>query len=184
MSVGGGLETRLEERERAYTGAELRPHFLLTELGLRGHALGAFVGPCSVRTEQLVDWEDRLQGDRIEARRMVHFLGEFFGIGLREGVVLQRLFMAMVGASVGGARRGDDVFVGDRKLTVSIVTASPVSVLLHAGVNVDPSGAPVPAVGLSELRIEERAWARGLLDAFRDEWSGLDWACAKVRPVV
>ncbi len=190
MSFGGRLETHLEERERSYTGAELRPHFLLTELGLRGHAVGAFIGPCSVATEQLVDWEDRLQGDRLEARRMVHFIGEFFGIGLREGVVLQRLFMSMIGATVGASiadrvvRRGDDVFVRGRKLTVSIVTASPVSVLLHAGVNVNPEGAPVPAIGLAELGIEEKAWVSNLLEAFREEWSGLDWACAKVRPVL
>ena len=36
--------TRLEEKPRAYNGVELRPHFLLTELGLRGSALGAFIG--------------------------------------------------------------------------------------------------------------------------------------------
>jgi hypothetical protein len=155
----------------------------------------AFIGPCRVETDQLVDWEDRLAHDRIEAREMVHFLGEFFGAGLREGVLLQRLFMSIVGQSVDERlesagltdrvrRDGDDLFVRGRKMSVSIVTASPVSLLLHSGINVDPAGAPVSAIGLAELGIEPRALAREILERFEREWDGVEWACAKVRPVV
>ena len=75
------LATQFSKSERIYTGVELRPHFLLTELGLKGPALGAFVGPCQVQTEHLVDWEDRLAQDRIEAKWMVHFIGEFLEWG-------------------------------------------------------------------------------------------------------
>lgn len=199
---GPYFSTLFSPAERPYTGVELRPHFLLTELGLRGSGLAAFVGPCRVATEHLVDWEDRLASDRIEARSMVHFLGEFFGTSLREGVLRQRLLMALLGQSInerleenGVASRlgllwrdGDDLFLGKgagaRKLSVSIVTASPVSQLLHAGINVDPSGAPVPAVGLAELGIEPRDWIPSVLDAFAREWDGVEWACAKVRPVL
>lgn len=184
------------EKPRPYTGVELRPHFLLTELGLKGSALGAFIGPCRVQTEHLVDWEDRLVNDRIEAGMMIHFLGEFFGASLREGVLRQRLLMATIGQAINeelkgrsGAARvtrdGDDLFALDRKISVSIVTASPVSQLLHAGINIDPSGAPVPAIGLTELGIEDpERFARGILERFAEEWDSVEWACAKVRPVV
>ena len=40
-------------------------------------------------------------------------------------------------------RKGDDLFLGEGKLSVSIATASPVSTLIHLGVNEDASGAPV-----------------------------------------
>src|SRR4051794_35290233 len=127
------LATLFSKTERAYTGVELRPHFLLTELGMKGSAIGAFIGPCRVQTEHLVDWEDRLAHDRIEAKRMVHWIGEFFGMGLREGVFAQRLLMSIMGevineqlGRVAVRRTGDDLFAGDRKLSVSIVTASPV----------------------------------------------------------
>ena len=197
--------TRLDTRPRPYTGVELRPHFLLTELGLRGSALGAFIGPCQVKTEHLVDWEDRLAQDRIEARSMVHFIGEFFGATLREGVIRQRLFMSQLAQAVqkgleasGGDRRwrvhrdGDDIYLTpfgggpehSRKLSVSIVTASPVSQLLHSGINIDPTGAPVAAIGLQELGIDPETFASQALDAFAREWDGVEWACAKVRPVV
>jgi uncharacterized protein len=187
--------TLFSDRARPYTGVELRPHFLLTELGLKGSGMGAFIGPCQVKTEHLVDWEDRLASDRIEARSMVHFIGEFFGLSLGEGVLRQRLFMAILGQSINielmrlgrperVLREGDDLFVGDRKLSVSIVTASPVSMLLHTGINVDPAGAPVKAIGLGELGIGPQPWIPGVLAAFAEEISSMEWACAKVRPVV
>ncbi len=202
-----GLSTGLLKSEKAYNGKELRPHFLLTEMGLKGSALGAFIGPCFVATEHLVDWEDRLQNDRIEAASMVHFLGEFFGASLREGVLAQRLFMATLQQIICDlrgeflfTREGDDLYLlpskdvasqtspppaGERrKLSVSIVTASPVSQLLHVGINIDPAGAPVPAVGLKELGISPEIFIEKALHSFSEEWLGIEWACAKVRPVV
>ncbi len=191
------IQTLFSDKERAYLGPELRPHFILSEFGLRGSALVAFQGPCRVETDHLVDWEDRLEGDRIESRLMVHFLGEFFGITLREGVLLQRLLMAQMAERLGMhlrtqaeesrrqvVRSGNDLYWAERKLSVSIVTASPVSVVLHAGVNVDPTGAPVAAVGLNELGVGASDFARGILESFSREMTGVDWACAKVRPVV
>jgi uncharacterized protein len=187
--------------ERTYTGAELRPHFLLAELGVRGSGLGAFIGPCRVETDRLVDWEDRINGDRIEARWMVHFIGEFFGATLREGVLAQRLLMGIMAETIRSmlsgrestagsiSRDGDDLFVETtdgvrRKLSVSIVTASPVSQLLHAGINIDPEGAPVPAVGLRELDILPDQFVPEVLERFAAEWRSVEWACVKVRPGV
>ena len=191
MSLGSPLQTRWLTDSLAYTGVELRPHFLLEKLGVEGSALVAFAGPCRVATEHLVDWEDRLNHDRIEAREMVHFIGEFFGISLREGVALQRLLMAIAGERLGELipgepvkRVGDDLFVKGRKLSVSIATVSPVSVLIHAGVNIDPTGAPVPAIGLQELGVDSVAWTRSVLESFGEELSSLHRACSKVRPVV
>ena len=87
----GAITTLFQDVTRTYTGQELRPHYLLAEMGIRGSGIGAFVGPCQVATQHLVDWEDRLANDRIEAESMLHFIGEFFGATLKEGVLLQRL---------------------------------------------------------------------------------------------
>ena len=188
------IETLFSKVERPYTGRELRPHFLLSQLGLKGSAVGAFIGSCQVETEDLVDLEDSLAGDRIEARWMIHFLGEFFGISLREGVLIQRLVMAILGESLSARlpqtsglsirRDGDDLFVGDQKLSVSIVTASPVSQLLHIGINIDPTGAPVSAIGLQKLGIIPDEWIPEALQRISSELDSMNWACAKVRPVM
>ena len=52
------------------------------------------------------------------------------------------------------------------------------------GVLVDPAGAPVPAIGLKELGIDAREFARVALLALGEEWASMEWACAKVRPVM
>jgi hypothetical protein len=203
------ITTKWIDAPMPYTGPELRPHFLLEKFRLEGSAIAAFVGPCEVKTEHLVDWEDRLANDFIRAKLMVHFLGEFFGISLPEGVLYQRLFMAIAGQEISGTtgkivrRSGDDLFWNDgtdeRKLSVSIVTASPVSRLLHVGINLDAAGAPVKAAGLFDLGlgVEKKKdddapqglggvkdLAARILRTFTDETQGIEWACAKVRPVM
>jgi hypothetical protein len=185
------LQTFFSSEVIPYTGPELRPHFILSRFRIEGSAMVAFRGPCKVETAHLVDWEDRLALDHIAAKEMVHFLGEFFGITLREGVWIQRHLvqecahlLRMLGHSV--TREGDDLFLNGGKLSVSIVTASPVSVLLHLGVNLDPEGAPVKASGLSSVMQPEEAdgWVRDVLRRFQIEWESVGRATVKVKPVV
>ncbi len=191
------LSFAFSDQTRTYNGPELRPHFLLTELGVKGHGIGAFIGPCEVKTESLVDYEDKLAQDFIRSKLMLHFIGEFFDIGLQEGVLLQRLFMSTVGQEISREygvsirRDGDDLFWNDSKLSVSIVTASPVSKLLHAGINIDATGAPVKAAGLFDLGLKSPEMAErvkrlslSILQSFKAELESVEWACAKVRPVV
>jgi hypothetical protein len=180
---------------RSYTGVELRPHYLLSELGIRGSAISVFTGPCHVKTDHLVDWEDKLAHDRIDAREMIHFIGEFFGMSLNEGVLTQRFFMASLLDVFNDElrklkkdsflhRTGDDLWLGERKLSVSIVTATPVSVLMHVGINIDPAGAPVPAIGLAELGLDPARVVSLFSERFLKEWNDMKWACTKVRPMV
>jgi uncharacterized protein len=188
------LVHKLVSEQIPYTGFELRPHFLLQRFGLKGSAMGCFVGPCEVKTGEMVDWEDRLEDDFIRSKLMVHFIGEFFGIPLREGVLMQRIFMAIAADEIQSltskvvTRSGDDLFWENKKLSVSIATASPVSALMHVGINWDSEGAPVQAAGLKDLglRLENtrEILIPKILNQFTQEMKAIEWACAKVRPVV
>jgi hypothetical protein len=187
---GDGIEVRFLGERIDYTGLELRSHFIRERSGIACDGLVAFVGGCEVGGARLVDLEDAAAGSVIRARTMLHFIGEHFQYPLREGNARLRLFAAVVkealeeaapGATV--ARRGDDLFVNDRKLSVAICTVSPVSVLYHFGVNVDPRGAPVPAIGLAELGIEAEPFARSVLERYRDECRSIELAMRKVRGV-
>ena len=174
-----------------YTGPELRPHWGLERTGVYGSLLTAFVGPCEVATGDLVDMEDRLASDHIRAASMLHVLAEFYGTTLEAGVLYQRLFMAWAerllreeGLKI--ERRGDDLFVGEGKLSVSIATVSPVSVLIHWGINIDPTGAPVRAAGLGALGWGSRealGFAKKLLSHYIGELEEIRVAQCKVRPV-
>lgn len=183
------LQVKYLEGRLNYTGRELSPHFILEHYSLHGSALVAARGGCDVPTAHLVDWEDRLANDRIGAGEMLHFLGEFFERPLREGVWIQRQLVALAGEILRNSwhcpvvRTGDDLWVADRKLTVSIVAPTLASCVLHLGMNIDPSGAPVPAIGLAELKVDPERFAHQLLEAFQEEWSSVVAATHKVRGV-
>ena len=182
------LGTALVEESIDYTGLELRSHFIRERTGIETDGLIAFIGGCRVEGDALVDLEDRGAGDFIAAERMLHFIGEHFEVGLREGNLRLRLLVALAREliekdikGIGIERRGDDLFVQDRKLTVAIATVSPVSSLMHLGVNIDPTGAPVAAVGLEELGIDPAGLARAVLDRYGVECRSIEIALRKVR---
>lgn len=188
------LEKTLHE-PIVYTGTELRSHWGLERTGVYGSLLTAFIGPCEVPTQHLVDWEDRLASDTIKAKSMLHVIGEFYGINLETGVFCQRLFMVWAERLLSEAgtqkgikvvRKGDDLFWGDKKLSVSIATVSPVSVLMHWGINIDSEGAPVKAAGLNALGWsgpEVLTFAKNLLTHYIEELEDIRIAQCKVRSV-
>jgi len=184
------MQTLYHPNSIPYTGAELRSHWLLNTLGMQGDAIAAFVGPCDVALTEMVDLEDVAANESIRSALMLHFIAEYFDHDLERMVLRQRLFIAMIGealaarASVPDLRRdGDDLYAGERKLSVSIASASPISTLMHVGLNIDPTGAPVPAVGLAEWGVDPEELARELLEAYASELDGVARARCKVRGV-
>lgn len=181
------LEPRLD-----YDGTQLRPHFVRGQFGLRGDAAIAFRGACHVEGDALVDLADREAGLHIHSLDMVHLMVELFGRSLDHMILLQRLLASLVAERVRGElapeaaktvrRAGDDVFVGGGKLTVSIATVSPVSGLIHLGVNVDDRDTPVATAALGPLGIDVDGFARGLLDDLAAETRGIGDALSKVQP--
>ncbi len=197
------VQWKLLEHRISYRGPELRPHWVLERTGIYGSALAGFFGPCDVATDKLVDWEDRLANDSIRAELMFHVVGEFFGISLDTGVLCQRLYMVwaetlLVRAGINVRRQGDDLYcLGvpgkaydvEYKLSVSIATATPVSVLIHWGINVDAHGAPstVKACGLKDFGWDETrilAFAKDLMAHYSEELREIRTAICKVRPVI
>jgi hypothetical protein len=178
-----------------YTGEALSNHWIYKNFGILGDAVVAFVGPCDVTLERMVDLEDVLHSSHIYSSQMLHFIVEIFNADLREGVLIQRLFSAIVQHRLNDRlgehrieRRGDDLFFdGTQKLSVSICTLSPTSILIHAGLNIDAAGAPVEAAGLSShlgFEAEDVAQlAQGAMRSLVDEWKDIRLACCKVRAV-
>ena len=186
------LLTKFLSKEIPYFGRELSPHWVATQIGEFGSAIVAFRGACSVTTSEMVDMEDRKQNFHIEAKEMLHFLGEWFEGDLLLAVARQRLLIAgfsevlrsKLSAEMAAKvwRRGNDLYVGEQKLSVSIVTATPVSSLFHFGVNIDASGAPVKAIGLKDLGVDASELGQEVLALWADEWRGMEKARCKVAP--
>jgi hypothetical protein len=181
------IQTSILERDVDYDGSQLRSLFAFDVAGVAGDSLVAFRGACDVLPQHVVDREDLLLGHGIKARSMLHFIAEHFEEGLSKMVLRQRLFARIAGAELARACgrpvdvAGDDLFLAGRKASVSIATVSPVSGVFHFAIDLDPHGAPVPAVGLDELGVEWRPFAQRLLDLYRDECEGMARAVSKVR---
>ena len=111
-------------------------------------------------------------------------------IGLVEGIFRQRLLICIIKEAlekrgVFVRRNGDDLFVNDKKLTVSIATKSVNSILIHTGINIDSNGAPVKACGLkNDLGISDiEAFAAEVLEKYSEEIDDIILASTKVRGV-
>ena len=172
-----------------YDGSQLRSHFAYRALGLVGESIVAWCGPCDVALDALVDLEDQREGGTIHSASMLHFVVEHFEGSLARAVVRQRLLVVIAADVIESLgvprpmRRGDDLFHDDRKLSVSIATASPVSTLVHLGLNVDAKGAPVPAADLGELGLEARRVAEAVQVRYAEECASIEHARRKVRAV-
>lgn len=175
------------EGTTAYTGAELRSGWVASRTGLAGDAAAGFVGACHVPTENLVDLDDARAGAFIKAASMAHVIAEH-ACPLEVAVLRQRLLISLLGEFLRSRgkrmlRDGDDLYYDDRKLTVSIAAPSASTCLIHVGINVDPAGAPVPAVGLAEMGQDPREVLSELLTRYGRELASVAHATTKVRTV-
>ncbi len=184
------MKTKYIEESVKYIGSQLSPHWIYKNYKLQGDAIVAFVGECDVKLTEMVDIEDVINNEPIYSKEMLSFISEQFGIGLVEGVFRQRLLICVIkelleerGFFV--VRKGDDLMIGDKKLSVSIATKSATSVLIHTGLNIISDGAPVKAAGLcSELGINNiRDFALEIMKRYSEELNDILLASTKVRGV-
>lgn len=183
------MQIYTHEETITYTGHQLSSLWAYRNFGIQGDSIVCFRGPCRVETPEMVDMEDVLEGSEIYGTDMLHFIVEHFGEPLEKAVLRQRMLMAIIKDLLGHPqmfRTGDDLFIGDRKMSISIATASPVSVMIHAALNVVSEGTPVKTVGLSDLGYADSdvlEFGRKVCGLYRDEMKSVRMACCKVRGV-
>ncbi len=177
-----------ENSEITYDGRQLAPHWIYRNFDLLGDALVAFIGPGDVPLDHMVDLTDVKKKAPIYSPKMVHFLGEWFIDSFAQGILMQHLFVANVYEWLweNGVRdlnrRGNDIYVSGKKLSVSVATKSPVSVLLHFAANVDTEATPVPTSGLRQLDVDPIRFAKEIITRFCEELTIAGVARAKVIP--
>lgn len=185
------MKAKLLAPEFAYDGTQLRSLFAYLEHGLLGDSAVAWIGACDIDFAHMVDGEDLREQAAIRGGRMLHFIFEIFDRDLFAGVSLQRLFASIAkdlieerAPHVRLRRSGDDLYQGERKLSISIATRSPVSTLVHFAMNVANAGTPVPTCALEEdFGLSAREVAEELLRRVSAEYGSILEATRKVRPV-
>lgn len=184
------MKTLYIDEEVKYVGSQLAPHWIYKNYKIQGDAIVAFVGECDVHLSEMVDIEDVINNEPIYSKYMLSFITEQFNIALVEGVFRQRLLVCCIKEALEKRgflvkRAGDDLFINNRKLSVSIATKSMTSILIHTGVNILTQGAPIPVSGLeTDLGIKDiKEFAIEVMSRYSEEINDIVMASTKVRGV-
>lgn len=184
------MKTILAKKKIKYEGWQLQPHWIYKNFNIQGDAIVGFIGECEVKLSEMVDIEDVINNEPIYSKNMLNFITEQFNVDLVEGVFRQRLLICIIKEALENrgykvTRSGDDLFVNNKKLTVSIATKSMTSILIHTGINIDSTGAPVAACGLeNDLGIKDiKDFAQEIMENYAEEIDDIIMASTKVRGV-
>jgi hypothetical protein len=193
------------DKKVTYDGTQLRSRWILEQSGIGGDAIASFMGPADVPIENMVDLEDVARNAPIFSKNMLHFIVEHVDCDLPLAIARQRLLTSIITEELNALintlspspsslspqgrgyykvkRLGDDIYDGDRKLSVSIATSSPMSALIHFALNIVSDGTPVPTKGLADYGIEPRVLADRIMERYCEEIKSMEKARHKVRSV-
>ncbi|KUK53676.1 MAG: hypothetical protein XD78_1001 [Desulfotomaculum sp. 46_296] len=143
-----------------YDGKQLSSLWAYRTWGVKGDSIIGFRGPCDIDFADMIDLEDVLSQSAIYSPDMLHFIVEHFDHDLEKGVLRQRLLITIIretleSRGIRPSRRGDDLYIDDGKLSISIATVTPVSTMIHAGLNISRENVPVKASCLLEAGLAE-----------------------------
>ena len=169
------IEYRFITDTITYTGRELRSHWAFNNFEIAGDSIIAFIGPARVEITEMVDLKDVKSKSPIYSEIMLHFIAEHFELDLEKTFLRQRLLISIIKNRIEKIsnrvinQKGDDLFHEDRKLSVSIATLSPVSSLIHVGINISSEKTPIKTAALVEFDIEPVRFAKKVLRIYNTE---------------
>lgn len=186
------MQAKFFEEKMKYDGHQLRSLYSYAKFGIMGDSIVSWVGACNVPFAHMVDMEDALQRSKIAGDEMLHFLVEIFDRDLFSAVCLQRILAAIIKdclltefkvnlQGLDFRRDGDDLFWGDKKLSISIASKSPVSVMVHFAVNIVNEGTPVQTCALSDWGVNPKVFSEKIMSQFVSEFDSITLATRKVK---
>ncbi len=177
-----------------YDGSQIRPLWAFSELGVQGDSVVFFRGGMKVPREALLDIEDLRESQKINpltAEDAIHFIVEHFDDpSLRLAYHRQRILINVAKeriidtSGVHVKRMASDLYVDDKKLSVSVATASASSSKIHLGVNIKSSGVPegVKATGLKDLGVTDISLlAKDIADSYIEDIAQIEEDLTKTK---
>jgi hypothetical protein len=182
------MRYRLIKEEIAYTGEQLRSNYAYSGFGIVGDSIVAFCGPCDVKLKEMVDIEDLRAGKAIYSEYMLHFIIEHYDTDM-EKIVLRQLILTCIVRDIVNEIKGKivikrvntDLYDDDAKVSISVATVSPLSSLIHFGINITSANTPVKTKGLKDYDIEPYEFANLVMDKYIKEIEKINVARCKVR---
>ena len=147
-----------------YDGSQIAPLWAYS-MGIKGDSIVIFHGSMDVTPENMKDFEDRRAGKAIAGDDLIHIIVERFDSpsSMRLAYYMQRLLIICVKETLGKrgirtTRNGDDLFIDDGKLTVSIASAGVSGEKIHCGINITTEGTPVDVKTAALLDFGIKDW--------------------------
>jgi len=142
-----------------YDGSQIEPSWAFKTFKIKGSSIITWRGSMNISESNLKDFEDI--GLEIKSDDMIHFMVEHFDTQpanleiayLRQRLLVMILEEELAKKGIISLRKGDDIFINSKKLTVSIATASISSMKIHLAMNLVSKGTPddVDTIGLFEF---------------------------------
>ena len=131
-----------------YDGSQINPSWAFQEFNVKDSNIVSWVGPMNILGDNLIDYED--VGLDITGNKMLHFIVEHFDEqpgNLKLAYHRQRMLVMimrdkLLDYGIKTTQDGDDIFIDNGKLSVSIATASISAMKIHFAVNITKKGTP------------------------------------------
>jgi len=171
-----------------YDGTQIESLWAARTFGIIGPSIIAFIGPCDIPYENMVDLEDVKTRSKISGNKMLHFIIEHFDRDLEKAFLRQRLLSSIIKEEIEGTSRhikriNDNLYDEEAKITITIATLTPVSSKIHFAVNISSKGTPIKTKGLDDYKIQSTTFGLKILEKYKNEIEALEKDIAKVRGV-
>ncbi|ADI73988.1 protein of unknown function DUF366 [Methanohalobium evestigatum Z-7303] len=173
---------------RNYDGSQISSLWAYNIAGVQDDSIIYFRGTCNVEIDHMIDLEDKRENEAIYSSDMIHFIIEHFdSTNLKLVYSRQRLFASIVSEILMDKgfnikREGDDLFINNRKLSVSIASTSAVSQKIHFGINViHDYYADLKSIGFEESKIEQLMCE--IAESYVNELDDIEKDLRKSRPL-
>jgi hypothetical protein len=131
-----------------YDGSQINPSWAFQEFGVKDSTIVSWVGPMNILGDNLIDYED--VGVDIKGNLMLNFIVEHFDEqpgNLKLAYHRQRMLVMitrdkLLDYGIRTTQDGDDIFIDNKKLSVSIATASISTMKMHFALNITTEGTP------------------------------------------
>ena len=189
MSEGSRMDYLLVPDQMVMTVEAMKSHWALLKFDLWGNSMVIFKGPIKIEPKEMIDLKELKRGTAFPDGDLLHFVIEHFGDDIEKGVLRQNILVNIAEEKIShrlSGRRilrwGDDLYDEDRRITLTAVATTPVSIKIHLGICIT-SDTEAGFVGLSEYGLEPEELAEVVGNQYRADMKRLAEKCWRMRPV-
>ncbi len=168
----------------------MRSHWALIHFDIRGDSIVAFIGTLHIDSDQQLDILEAKGKLSLPDCEMLNLVVEHFGDDLEKGILRQNILLNIAFEKilhrikdVQIMRWGEDLYEGNKRLTVSSVSTTFVSVKIHLGICINPE-LDNGFVGLTKYSIDPVELAEVICNQYRADMRRLKEKCWHIKPVI